>query len=133
MTAGSFVAAPATFSSRVFPVTVRQPRFMRPGTLNSSERIAGIPPARSTSSMWYCDDGDTLHSVGVFREIASIRARSNDTPASCATASVWRIVFVEPPIAMSSASALSKAASVAMSRGLMSFRTRSISRNDAAR
>ena len=83
--------------------------------------------------MWYCDDGDTLHRVGVFREIASICARSNGTSASCATASVWRIVFVEPPIAMSSARALSNASRVTMSRGLISLRTRSISRNAASR
>ena len=133
MTAGSFVPAPARFSPRVFPVTVMQSGFMSPGTLSNSARIAGIPPARSTSSMWYEDDGATLHSVGVLREMASMRARSYGTPASCATASAWRIVFVEPPIAMSSASALSKASRVAMSRGFTSFSINSISRNAAAR
>ncbi len=133
MTSGSFVSAPATFTSRVFPVTVMQPGCIRSGSWNSALRIAGIPPARSTSSMWYCEDGDTLQSVGVLCEMASIRARSSGTPASWAIASVWRIVFVDPPMAMSSVSALSNASSVTMSRGFRSIRTSSISRKDASR
>jgi hypothetical protein len=59
------------------------------------------------------------------REMPSMRAMSYSMPASRATARVWSTVLVEPPMATSSASALSKASSVAMSRGLRSRLTSS--------
>ena len=78
-------------------------------------------PARSTSSIVY-QEGDNL-AQRRRRPGDGVDARQTARHSrSCATASTWRIVFVEPPIAMSSASALPKAARVVMSRSLMSFR-----------
>jgi hypothetical protein len=61
--------------------------------------------------------GATLARQGTRRETASISFRPKGTPASCAAASRCRIVLVEPPMAMSSAIAFSKAAKEAMERG----------------
>ena len=55
--------------------------------------------------------------------MASMRAMSYGMPASRAMARVWRMVLVEPPMATSSMRALSKASTVAMSRGLRSRST----------
>ena len=84
---------------------------------HSSPRIAGMPPARCTSSMWKSEFGDTLARHGTRRETASIAARSKSTSPSCAAARMCSTVLVEPPIATSSAIAFSKAARVAMLRG----------------
>ena len=113
------------FSPSVFPVTVMQSRLSVPGFLAIVWRIAGTPPARSTSSMWWMPLGATLHTCGT-RSATSFRwCRSNGVPASMAKASACRTVLVDPPMAMSSAKALSKAAGVRISRGRMFFLTSS--------
>ena len=61
--------------------------------------------------------GATLHRQGVAREIASMSSESKGTPASCAAASRCSTVFVEPPMATSTAIALPKARFVAMESG----------------
>ncbi len=69
-----------------------------------------MPPARCTSSMWYfCVLGATLHSWGTTRERRSMSFIVKSISASCAIASTCRMVLVEPPIAMSSVIAFSKA------------------------
>ena len=83
----------------------------------SSPRIAGIPPARCTSSMRYVPLGATLHTHGTRRDSCSMSCSVKSSSASWAAASRCRIVLVEPPIAMSSDIAFSKAARPAMARG----------------
>ncbi|EWS65033.1 hypothetical protein Y695_01717 [Hydrogenophaga sp. T4] len=69
-----------------------------------------MPPARCTSSMWYLLVlGATLHSCGTARERRSMSCIVKSISASCAIASKCRMVLVEPPIAMSSVMAFSKA------------------------
>lgn len=69
-----------------------------------------MPPARCTSSMWYLSVlGATLHSCGTTRERRSMSCMVKAIPASCAIASRCRMVLVEPPMAMSSVIAFSKA------------------------
>ncbi len=69
-----------------------------------------MPPARCTSSMWYLLVlGATLHSCGTTRERRSMSSIVKSISASRAMASRCRMVLVEPPIAMSSVIAFSKA------------------------
>ena len=84
----------------------------------SSPRMEMMPPARCTSSMWNLSViGATLHRHGTLREMRSMSAMVNGTPASCAAASRCSTVLVEPPIDTSSAIAFSNASLVAMERG----------------
>jgi len=92
-----------------------------------------MPPARSTSSIWYGDDGDTLQMFGVFFDNSLMRARSYSTRASCAMARVCRTVFVLPPMAISRMKALSIASRVTMSRGLSPSRASATARMPACR
>ncbi len=55
--------------------------------------------------------------LGTLRDSRSMSAIVNFTPASCAMARMCSTVLVDPPIAMSSAMAFSKASKVAMARG----------------
>ncbi len=75
-----------------------------------------MPPARCTSSIWYC--GVLGRHLGQARaparEIASMSATLKSSSASRAAASRCSTVLVEPPIATSSATAFSNAARVAM-------------------
>ena len=116
-----FISASLMFSPSVFPVTVRQLVSIMFGVLQVSFNIALIPPAASTSSMCQSLDGETLQMLGHLAEMALILSRSYLMPASLAMASVCRTVFVEPPIAISRASALSSDFSLMISSGLMSF------------
>ncbi len=85
---------------------------------SSSPRIAMMPPARWTSSMWTsATAGATLHSTGTWRDSLSMSAMVKSTSASCAAARRCSTVFVEPPIAMSSVMALAKACQLAIARG----------------
>jgi hypothetical protein len=61
--------------------------------------------------------GATFAMHGTRRLVASISLSPKPTPASCAAASRCSTVFVEPPIATSSAIALPNAAGVAIARG----------------
>ena len=77
-----------------------------------------IPPARWTSSTWNCDvAGATLQMLGVDRLRRSMSAMVKSTPPSMAAARMWSTVLVEPPMAMSSRIAFSKAALVTIDRG----------------
>ena len=60
--------------------------------------------------MWYLLVlGATLHSWGTSREMRSMSAMVKSISASCAMARMCRMVLVEPPMAMSSVMAFSKA------------------------
>ena len=77
-----------------------------------------MPPARCTSSMWYFGVfGATLARHGTRRETASMSATWKSSSASRAAASRWSTVFVEPPMATSSATAFSNASRLAIARG----------------
>ena len=77
-----------------------------------------MPPARWTSSICTSDlEGATLHRFGTRRLSRSMSAMVKGTPPSCAAASRCSTVLVEPPIAMSSDMAFSKASKLAMPRG----------------
>ena len=77
-----------------------------------------MPPARCTSSIWTSDfAGATLHSTGTRRDSRSMSAMVKSSSASCAAASRCSTVLVEPPMAMSSVIAFSKAAKLAIRRG----------------
>ena len=76
-----------------------------------------MPPARWTSSMWKSLLGETLARHGTRRLTASMSVSVKSTSASWAAARMWRTVLVEPPMAMSRAMALPKAALVATLRG----------------
>ena len=77
-----------------------------------------MPPARWTSSMCTSDfAGATLHSTGTLRDRRSMSDMVKSISASCAAASRCRTVLVDPPIAMSSVIAFSKAAKLATLRG----------------
>ncbi len=77
-----------------------------------------MPPARCTSSMWkFGLFGATLDRHGTWRLMRSMSVRSKSTPPSCAAARMCSTVFVEPPIATSSAMAFENAALVAIERG----------------
>ena len=94
----------------------RASRWMSPARSNSP-RMVKMPPAWCTSSRWYCDEGATLQMLGTLRDRRSMSAMVKFTPASWATARMCNTVLVEPPMAMSSAMAFSKACKVAMLRG----------------
>ena len=77
-----------------------------------------MPPARCTSSMCtLAMAGATLQSTGTRRDRRSMSAMVKSTSASWAAASRCSTVLVEPPMAMSSVMAFSKAAKEAMERG----------------
>ena len=76
----------------------------RPGSPGCRRRGAR-PPCSSAAPF-----GATLRRHGTRREIASMSSRSKSSSASCAAASRCSTVFVEPPIATSSAIAFSNAA-----------------------
>ncbi len=126
MTSGSRTCAWATFSPRVLRVTVRWLSSSTPGLRVSSWRMALTPPARSTSSMWTFEAGETLQMLGTRAATSLRRASGYSTPPSWARARVWRTVLVEPPMAMSSAKALSIASGVTMSRVVRSASSRRI-------
>ncbi len=85
---------------------------------SSSPRMPMMPPARWTSSMWtLAIAGATLQSTGTRRDSRSMSAMVKSTSPSWAAARRCSTVLVEPPMAMSSVMAFSKAAKVAIERG----------------
>ncbi len=97
--------------------TVGQSRLIRPPR-SSSPRMRMMPPARWTSSMCTsCLAGATLDRQGTLRDRRSISSMVKSIPPSWAAARMCSTVLVEPPMAMSSAMAFSKAALEAMLRG----------------
>ena len=92
-------------------------RFNSPAR-SSSPRMAGMPPARWTSSMWYLGElGATFDRHGTLREMRSMSPTWKSCSASRAAASRCSTVLVDPPMATSRATAFSKAAMVATLRG----------------
>ncbi len=117
---------PLIDSPSVVPLTVMRSKCKMPRSFWTSFKMAGMPPARWTSSMCQFPEGETLQICGTFSATSLIRAIVYGTSASCAKAKVCKTVFVEPPIAISRAKASSNASAVTISRGLMSFSKRVI-------
>ena len=120
MISGSRFFAPSRFSAIVLPVQVITEVSSRPFFV-SSFITAYTPPARSRSSMKVSPAGARWHRFGVWAEMALAASRSISTPASWAMAGRCSMVLVEQPRAISTVSALWKAAAVMMSRGRMFF------------
>ena len=72
---------------------------------------------RSRSTMWYSPWGFMSAMWGTFRPTRSKSSSERSTCASCAIASRWSTAFVEPPRAMTTAIAFSKASLVMIWRG----------------
>ena len=89
-------------------------------------RIAGTPPENSTSSIMWGPAGVTVVSCGVSRDSRSNSARGRDTPASWAMARRCSTELEDPPRARSTRMAFSKAARVRILRGVIPFRTNSM-------
>jgi len=88
MTAGSFVAAPHVLLQGL-PVTVRQPRFMRPGTLNTPKGRRDPPGAVHVLHVVLRRRRHLAQRGRSSREIASI-APGRTGPRLVRPASVWR-------------------------------------------
>ena len=78
-------------------------------------------PTAWRSSMRNLPLGFMSAMTGVLLLASWMSSRVRGTSDACAMAKRWSTALVEPPSAMMTASALSKAARVMMSRGLMSF------------
>ncbi len=119
-TSGSFVRAIShllSASPSVALCTVGRCAWSSPAR-SSSPRIAMIPPARWTSSIWTSlFAGATFDRHGTRRDSRSMSSIVKSTPASNAAASRWSTVFVDPPMAMSRLIAFSNASNVAILRG----------------
>ena len=77
-----------------------------------------MPPARCTSSMWYSEEGATLHKVGhMARHAVDVPHGEAHFRFLRGGASRCSTVLVEPPMAMSSVMAFSNASNEAMERG----------------
>ena len=114
----------ARFSATVLPVTVRQSPCSRP----ASSRWAittGTPPTWSTSAMWYWPWGLVSAMWGTLAATRLKSSSSRSTSASWAMASRWSTALVEPPRAMTTAMAFSKASLVMIWRGRMFWRSSS--------
>ena len=79
----------------------------------------GTPPTASRSLMWYGPWGFMSATWGTRRPTRSKSSRVSSTRASLAMASRWSTALVDPPTAMTTAMAFSKASLVMMWRGLM--------------
>ena len=107
----------AIASPRVASCTVETSVLISP-PLSNSPRMPITPPALWTSSTWKNSvAGATLQTLGTFFDSRSMSAMVKSTSASCAAANKCRMVFVEPPIAMSKVIAFSNASTVAMFLG----------------
>ena len=78
-----------------------------------------MPPARCRSVATYRPDGLRSQSTGTRARIASKSSISSGTPAAFAIASRCSTALVEPPIAIATAMAFSKASRVRIWRGTM--------------
>ena len=77
----------------------------------------GIPPAPCRSVATYRPEGLRSHSTGTRARMVSKSSRARGTPAAWAIASRCRTALVDPPVAMTTAIAFSKAARVKTWRG----------------
>mmetsp|Transcript_3241 Transcript_3241/g.7979 ORF Transcript_3241/g.7979 Transcript_3241/m.7979 type:complete len:298 (+) Transcript_3241:342-1235(+) len=111
------------FSAMVFPVTVMHD----PSIIPSSRRnfkTAGVPPTVCRSSITYFPEGLRSARKGVLSLMRWKSSSVISTPTLWAIAMRWSTAFVDPPSAMMTTIAFSKAAFVMMSRGRMSFSSR---------
>ena len=94
---------------------------------------AGMPPASARSSMWYFPDGpDVRRPSASSRAKRSKSSRSSGTPARPAIAGRWTTAFVEPPSAIKTRMAFSKAGRPRIRDGRRSSRAISTIRRPAA-
>ena len=100
----------------VLPVTVRTSPWSRPAS-SKCRNTTGTPPTRSRSVMWNLPPGFISAMWGTLAAIRLKSSRSKSTPASLAMASRWSTALVDPPRALATAIAFSKAFLVMMSRG----------------
>ena len=82
--------------------------------------------------MWYWPEGRTLATMGVVRARRSKSSRASATPARPAIAGKCTTAFVDPPRAMSTRTAFSKASRVRMRLGRRSSPTMATIRRPAA-
>ena len=108
----------------VLPVTVRQSPCSRPAS-SSAFITTGTPPISSTSFMTWRPKGFTSARCGTLAPMRLKSARVRSTSASRAMASRCSTALVEPPNAMTTAMAFSKASLVRMSRAVMPRRSSS--------
>ncbi len=80
----------------------------------------GTPPTLSTSTMWYLPWGLVSAMCGTRAATSLKSSRESSTRASLAMARRCSTALVEPPSAITTAMAFSKACLVMMSRGRMS-------------
>src|SRR5665647_2765983 len=113
-------------SATVWPVMVMQSPCSRPA-LSRVFMTCGMPPARCRSTARYLPLGFRLHSTGVFWRTRSKSSIDHSTPAAWAIARKCSTALVEPPMAMTTATAFSIDFRVTMSRGFRSFLMASIS------
>ncbi len=121
---GSGGAMWARFCAMVSPVTVRQSPCSRPAS-SSAFITTGTPPMWSTSNITCLPNGFTFARCGTFAPIRVKSSSDSLTLASCAIASRCSTALVEPPNAITTAIALSKASLVRMSRAVMPRRSSS--------
>ena len=79
----------------------------------------GTPPMRSMSAMWYLPWGFVSAMWGTAGGTLLKSSSASSTRASLAMASRWSTALVEPPRAITTAMAFSKASLVMICRGRM--------------
>jgi hypothetical protein len=97
-------------------VTVKQSPLSNPAS-SSSRSTTWTPPMRSMSTMWYLPCGLVSAMWGTLAAMWLKSSSSSSTCDSCAMASRCRTAFVEPPSALTTAMAFSKAGFVMICRG----------------
>ena len=115
----------ARFSATVRPVTVISSACSSPSSWSIC-MTTGTPPMRSMSTMWYFPCGLVSARCGTLAATRLKSSNSSSTSASKAMAMRWSTALVEPPRAMTTAMAFSKAALVMIWRGRMPSRSRFI-------
>ena len=107
------------FSSKVFPVTVRQSPCSKPcSSINFI--IGAIPPIALSSDIKCIPKGLISAKTGVTFPMRVKSSRSRSTPIEWAIARRCKTAFVEPPNAITTAIEFSKAFFVIMSLGFIS-------------
>ncbi|CAB4845544.1 unannotated protein [freshwater metagenome] len=111
-------AISAKFSAIVLPVTVRQSPCNNPAS-RSARITTGIPPTLSTSVITKRPNGLRSPRSGTRAPIRLKSSSVRSTSASCAIASKCSTAFVDPPSAITTVIAFSKAFLVRMSRAVI--------------
>ena len=122
ITSRSSLSMPARFSPIVRPVAVIAPMCNIPA-FASSPITAGTPPARKKLSPRYSPAGCMFTSSGASKPTVSQSFTSSATPACRAMAARCGGALVDPPIAVLTTMAFSKASRVRMSDGFRSSST----------